>query len=86
PGATAERLTASPGRAIVLSVGTALLCVVGGILLALAIDLPVSFFVTTLSFACYLTARLVLGPIVAGRRRDRVAGVVGVSVPGRTTR
>jgi zinc/manganese transport system permease protein len=58
PGATAERLTAHPGLATVASVGVALLATVGGILLALVTVVPVSFYVTTIAFVCYLTARL----------------------------
>jgi zinc/manganese transport system permease protein len=69
PGASAERLTASPGRAIVLSVGIALISVIGGILLSLAVNLPVSVFVTTLSFVAYLVARFALGPLTLGRQR-----------------
>ena len=51
PGAAAERLTARPGRATAYSVGIALFCVLGGIFLALASNVPVSVFVTSLSFA-----------------------------------
>jgi zinc/manganese transport system permease protein len=69
PGASAERLTASPGRAIALSVGIALLAVIGGILISLAINLPVSVFVTTLSFVAYLLSRFALGPLTLGRQR-----------------
>jgi zinc/manganese transport system permease protein len=69
PGASAERLTASPGHAIALSVGIALLSVIGGILLSLAVNLPVSVFVTTLSFMAYLVARFALGPLTLGRQR-----------------
>lgn len=58
PGATAERLTAHPGLATVLSVGVALVATVGGILLALVTTVPVSFYVTTIAFACYLAARM----------------------------
>jgi zinc/manganese transport system permease protein len=57
PGATAERLTAHPGLATVASVGVALVATVGGILLALVTTVPVSFFVTTIAFVCYLAAR-----------------------------
>ena len=67
PGATAERLTVSPGRATVWSVAVALVAVVGGILLALATDLPVSVYVTSLSFAGYLLARFIIGPLAMGR-------------------
>lgn len=69
PGATAERLTAQPGLATVLSVGVALLATLGGILLALVTTVPVSFYVTTIAFACYLAARFVapaLGRFRAG--------------------
>ena len=58
PGATAERLTAHPGLATVASVGVALLATVGGILLALVTTAPVSFYVTTIAFVCYITVRL----------------------------
>jgi zinc/manganese transport system permease protein len=57
PGATAERLTANPGLATVTSVGVALLATVGGILLALVSSWPVSFYVATIAFVCYLAAR-----------------------------
>jgi zinc/manganese transport system permease protein len=76
PGASAERLTASPGRAIALSVGIALMAVIGGILLSLAINLPVSVFVTTLSFVAYLVSRFALGPLTLGRQR-RVPTIAG---------
>jgi zinc/manganese transport system permease protein len=58
PGATAERLTAQPGLATVASISVALLSTVGGILLALVTTVPVSFYVTTIAFVCYLAARL----------------------------
>jgi zinc/manganese transport system permease protein len=58
PGATAERLTAHPGLATVASVGVALLATIGGILLALMTAAPVSFYVTTIAFVCYIAARL----------------------------
>jgi zinc/manganese transport system permease protein len=58
PGATAERLTAHPGLATVASVGVAMLATVGGILLALVTTVPVSFYVTTIAFVCYIAARL----------------------------
>jgi zinc/manganese transport system permease protein len=67
PGATAERLTAHPGQATLFSVLIALLATVGGILLALLTAAPVSFFVTTIAFVCYVAARL--GQPVAERLR-----------------
>ena len=72
PGATAERLTARPGRATAYSVGLALFSVLGGIFLALIIDVPVSVFVTSLSFACYLLARFVIGPRATGAEGRRI--------------
>ena len=69
PGATAERLTAVPGRAITASVGIALFSVLGGIALSLLTNVPVSVFVTSLSFACYLLGRFVVGPALLGRER-----------------
>jgi zinc/manganese transport system permease protein len=66
PGASAERLTPRPGLATAYSVAIALFCTVGGILLSLITNAPVSVFVTSLSFASYLLARFVIGP----RRRD----------------
>jgi len=66
PGAAAECLTPRPGLAIIYSVAIALFCILGGILLSLITNAPVSVFVTSLSFGCYLLARFVVGP----RRRD----------------
>lgn len=57
PAAAALQLTARPGKAVLLSVCFALISVVGGILLALAGSLPVSPYVTTISFAIWLIAR-----------------------------
>jgi len=71
PGAAAERLTAIPGRATVYSVGIALFCVLGGILLALASNVPVSVYVTSLSFGCYLAARFLIGPRSIGHEGQR---------------
>ena len=84
PGATAERLTARPGRATAYSVGIALLCVLGGILLALISNVPVSVFVTSLSFACYLLARFVLGPMATGAEGRRGATAAGADRAPRT--
>jgi zinc/manganese transport system permease protein len=67
PGAAAERLTSKPGRAAAYSVGLALFCVLGGLFLALASNVPVSVYVTSLSFASYLLARFAVGPYLMGR-------------------
>ncbi len=67
PGAAAERLSSQPGHAILYSVGIALLCTLGGIALALVTNAPVSVFVTSLSFICYVLARFVFGPALQRR-------------------
>lgn len=65
PAAAAMRVTASPLLTPILSVVFAVVAVVGGILLALGGGLPISPYVTTVSFVIYLVCRLV------GWRRDR---------------
>ena len=59
PAAAALRLTSSPLWVPLLSMIFAVVSVVGGILLALGGGLPISPYVTTLSFAIYLAARLI---------------------------
>jgi zinc/manganese transport system permease protein len=59
PAAAALRLTSSPFWVPVLSMIFAVVSVVGGILLALGGGLPISPYVTTLSFAIYLVARVI---------------------------
>jgi zinc/manganese transport system permease protein len=59
PAAAALRLTSSPVLVPILSVSFAVVSVVGGILLALGGGLPISPYVTTLSFAIYLVARFI---------------------------
>jgi zinc/manganese transport system permease protein len=59
PAASALRVTSSPKLAPVLRVGFALVSAVGGILLALGGGLPISPYITTVSFAIYLFCRLI---------------------------
>ena len=59
PAAAALRLSSSQFWVPVLSVGFALVAMVGGTLLALGGTLPISPYVTTISFTIYLIARLV---------------------------
>jgi len=59
PAAAAQHLTSRPGRVMVISVAIALVSALGGIVLGLFIAWPVSFFVSAISFAAYLGARLV---------------------------
>ncbi|ALG05915.1 metal ABC transporter permease [Kibdelosporangium phytohabitans] len=58
PAAAACRITASPVRATILSVVFAEVAVLGGIILSLAPGVPVSAFVTAISFLIYLGARV----------------------------
>jgi zinc/manganese transport system permease protein len=57
PAAAALRVTTSPKLAPVLSVVFALTAALGGILLALGGSLPISPYVTTISFVIYLVCR-----------------------------
>jgi zinc/manganese transport system permease protein len=59
PAAAAMRVTVSPVLVPVLSVTFAVVSVVGGILLSLGGGLPISPFVTTISFLIYLVCRLI---------------------------
>lgn len=58
PAAAALHITASPLKALILSVVFAELSMVGGILLALAGSLPISPYVTTISFLIYVICRI----------------------------
>ncbi len=70
PAAAAMRVTSSPLLTPILSVVFAVVSVVGGILLALGGGLPISPYVTTISFLIYLVCRVI------GSRRKR-AGSTG---------
>jgi len=59
PAAAAMRVTASPTVTVVLSLVFATGSVVGGIMLALGSSLPISPYITTISFCCYLACRLI---------------------------
>lgn len=65
PAAAAMRLTSSPLMTPLLSVVFAVVSVVGGIMLSLGGALPISPFVTTISFTIYVACRII------GWRRDR---------------
>jgi zinc/manganese transport system permease protein len=58
PAAAAQRLTGRPGLALLLSVVIALASTEGGILLSLAKPWPTTFFISTISFAVYVAARV----------------------------
>jgi zinc/manganese transport system permease protein len=67
PAAAALRLSASPVLVPLLSCAFAVVSMVGGIMLALGGAIPISPFVTTLSFLIYVVCRVVGG--VRDRRR-----------------
>ncbi|MET9492356.1 metal ABC transporter permease [Nocardia sp. NPDC006630] len=71
PAAAAAQLTASPVRATVLAIVFAETSAVGGILLSLAPGVPISTFVTAISFTIYLICRAV-GSRTRNRRRELV--------------
>ncbi|MBO2457143.1 metal ABC transporter permease [Actinomadura violacea] len=76
PAAAAVRVTASPVLVPVLSAALATVSVVGGILLSLGAGVPISPYVTTISFALYAACRAA-GAVRArrgrtARRRDTV--------------
>ena len=79
PAAAAMRVTASPLLAPLLSVVFAVVSAVGGILLALGGSVPISPFVTTISFAIYLVCRLLSSRRTrrgwGGRRTAEPSGV-----------
>lgn len=58
PAAAAQRLTVRPGLTVLVSIGIALVSTEGGILLSLAQPWPTSFFISSISFAFYIAARL----------------------------
>jgi zinc/manganese transport system permease protein len=66
PAAAATRVSARPATVMALSIGAALLAAEGGVLASLEWDAPASFFVSMISFAVYVVAR-----VVGGRRRGR---------------
>ncbi|MDQ1370180.1 MAG: zinc/manganese transport system permease protein [Acidimicrobiaceae bacterium] len=71
PGAIAERLCRTPGRAIALCVATSLLFVWSGLVITYYTNFPVGFLITSFAFVAYLLARLVpsssSGPVERGR-------------------
>ncbi|MDW8252798.1 MAG: metal ABC transporter permease [Chloroflexota bacterium] len=76
PAATAQRLTACPGRAIALSLLFAVGSVWTGLTLAFLVPWPPSFFITAVSSLISLTAVCCVPPVgaVASRSRRQQAG------------
>lgn len=67
PAASAQKLTVRPGLGTIVSVGIALICTMGGIILSLLTLYPTSFLVATLSFVIYIASRIA-GPRLVRRR------------------
>ena len=68
PAAAAQRLTASPLVVAALSILFAVAAADGGLLASFQSNVKASVFITTISFALYVAARLA-GPLVRDRRR-----------------
>jgi zinc/manganese transport system permease protein len=75
PAAAAMRVTASPLLTPLLSMLFAVVSVVGGIMLSLGGGLPISPYVTTISFVIYLVCRLI------GNRSAAVMRAAATVVP-----
>jgi zinc/manganese transport system permease protein len=74
PAAAAQRLTARPASAVLLSIAIAVVSAEGGILLSLAQPWPTSFFISSISFAIYALSRLTRpSPRATSARRSRRA-------------
>lgn len=78
PSAAALQVTASPLKALILSVIFAEMAIVGGILLALAGSLPISPYVTSVSFVIYIICRIIGGI----RRRHSASGRIARQTQG----
>jgi zinc/manganese transport system permease protein len=59
PASAAMKVTAAPVRVVALSVSFALIATVGGIFVAIGTAIPISPYITTISFAIYVACRLV---------------------------
>lgn len=69
PGAAAARLSSNPTVVLGFSVVFAEVAAIGGMLMSLAPQLPVSVFVTTISFVIYVVCRMI------GSRRTRTTRI-----------
>ena len=78
PSAAALQVTASPLKALILSVIFAEMAILCGILLALACSLPISPYVTSVSFVIYLICRIIGGI----RRRHSASGRIARQTQG----
>ena len=73
PAAAAQRLSASPLVVAGLSIVFALVAADGGLLASFQSNVKASVFITSVSFAIYVAARLA-GPLLRDRRRSRHQG------------
>jgi len=74
PAAAALRVSSSPVLVPVLSMVFGFVSAVGGILLALGGSLPISPYITTISFAIYVVCRIVGWRRTSGRMRTSLVG------------
>ncbi len=84
PAAAAMRVTSSPRLVVILSVVFAVTATVGGILLALGGRIPISPYVTTLSFLIYVVCRVIGGD--PGQARPQRPGAAQCGGAGRLSR
>ena len=80
PAAAAMRIASGPTSVPLLAAVFGFVSAVGGILLAIAGTLPVSPYITTISFAIYVVCRVI------GSRRDRVTTATASKVAHRGDR
>ncbi|MGL4307053.1 MAG: metal ABC transporter permease [Mycobacteriaceae bacterium] len=65
PAAAAAHVTSSPVKATIISIVFAEIAALGGIILSLAPGVPISVFVTTISFVIYLGCRILSKKIIS---------------------
>ncbi|WP_186317661.1 metal ABC transporter permease [Curtobacterium sp. 9128] len=84
PAAAALSVTVHPIRVPLLSVLFAVVSVVGGTLLSLGGGLPISPYVTSISFAIWVVCRVVARRRTGRRRRRPAVDVPAATVPAQT--
>ncbi len=75
PAAAAERLSRSPGQALVVGVAVALASTWIGLAMSFYIDYPVSFFITSLSFGADVVVRVASWASARARARSTQVAV-----------
>ncbi|HEY2300249.1 MAG TPA: metal ABC transporter permease [Acidimicrobiales bacterium] len=83
PGAIAERLCRTPGRAVLLCVVSSVVFVWGGLTVTFYTNFPVGFLITTFAFVAYVLVRLLPSVIALRPTRSHRAGVeppVGMTI------